>query len=113
MVVKPFEVTQPRSCAGDMQMQSRRAVTGKIDVKRLAKVRNLQETRYATASRDIGLLNVDGLRRQHMAYIVERVSVLPRGDFHSGRRSFANLAQPREIVGRYRLLEPANPYFGE
>src|SRR3569832_525720 len=59
MVMKPFQMTQARRSAGDMQMQRRRAVAGKIGMKGIAERGGLQESRVAAAARCIGLLHVD------------------------------------------------------
>ena len=45
MIVKPFEVAQPRHGAGDVAMHGRRAVAGEIDVMRFAQRRDARGSR--------------------------------------------------------------------
>ena len=45
VVMKPFEMAQSRNGASDVQMQSRCAMTGQIDLERLAQCANLQKRR--------------------------------------------------------------------
>ena len=113
MIVKPFEMPQPRRRTGHVQMQGRRAVPGQIDVKRLAQRRDLQEGGDAAAAGHIGLLHVDGLCLQHVADIVDGVGIFAGRDFHAGRSPLAARAQASQIVGRDRFLEPADLLFGK
>jgi hypothetical protein len=50
VVVKPFEVTQPGRRACDMEMQSRRAMSGKVDMKGLTQGCDLQKCGYTATA---------------------------------------------------------------
>src|SRR5947209_7446073 len=92
-----------------MEMQRRRTMSGKIDVMRLAKCGDLQETRDAAAARGVRLLDVDRAGGEHPQEVIGIVAILAGSDLHGWRRAVTQQPQPLQIVGRDRLLEPAYP----
>ena len=82
MVVKPFEMAQPRRGAGGVQVERRRAMARQVDVVRLAQRRDLQKAGDAAAARHVGLQHIDD-GRQQAAEIVEVVAVFAGGDVHA------------------------------
>ena len=60
MVVKPFEMAQPRHRAADVAVERRRAVAREIDVVRFAQRSDLQKTGDAAAAGHVGLQHIDG-----------------------------------------------------
>ena len=79
----------------------------------LAQRRYLQKCGHAAAAGDIRLLHVYRLGLQHLANIIHGVSIFARGNLHAGRGPLAGRPQSRQIVGRDRLLKPADALFGE
>ena len=65
-----------------------------------------QQLGDACATRHVSLLHVDRLGLEHPREVGQVVAVLAGRHLHAGRGALAHSAQPREVVGRDRLLEP-------
>jgi hypothetical protein len=99
VVVEPFQMAEPGRGAGRMQVQRRRAVARQVNVMSLAKRRSQEKSRHAPAPRRIRLLHIHGTGIQHAAEIVDVVTILTGGKFHTQRQPFANGAHAGQVVG--------------
>ncbi len=81
---------------------------GQVDVKGLTQGRDLKKGGDAAAARHVGLLHIDRLRFQHSADIVDGVGIFAGRDIHAGRSPLPDRRKAVQIIGRYRLLEPAD-----
>lgn len=82
MIVEIFGVSQGWRGATDVNVQCGRAVRRKRNVMRLTECRNLQKSSEPSASRRVGLQNIDRARLEHSPEIIQVVAVFTRGDRH-------------------------------
>jgi hypothetical protein len=106
VVVEVLEVPQVGNGSGDVGVQVRRAVAGDLQAARGRDGGDALPLGDAAAAGDVGLQAVDRLGVHHPGEVDQVVPVLARGDV--GRHLVADLAQPVEVVGADRLLEPGH-----
>jgi hypothetical protein len=74
--MKPFNVAQAGHGTGSVDVRAQSAMGREWLVKRLARTRRLHEASDATTERDVALLDIDGICRQHHPAVVQSEAIL-------------------------------------
>ena len=86
---------------------------GKVDMKGFAQGRDLEERRDTAAAGYVGLLHIDGMRLQHPAHVVDRISVFAGGNLHARGDSPSDRRETCEIIVQYAKVQPVRTADGK